>query len=332
MYCEKCNKYFSKNDKFCDLCGEKLVEKELRANKKNSKKSSGLIICLIVLGVVLIIGSTVFFVASFMNFIDKMGKIEYIELDNDKIPTIYICDENIMIDEYNKNTVNGEIEVEVTYYDNLFNSTAIYEYIELLEENGFTIYTDGYNEIIGYGLSRWNLVKESLDGKVIYITIEINNYDESDITYEKINDSIDNYIKKITYQRVGEEKFGYINIDDTWSDYLEDTNFIQYSGASGSLYLTYTDLGDNNINLREYVDSEFDILVNSGVEIETEEVTVDGYEAYQLAGYYDDLNCYLAIWYFADDDNILHYIELDAYAYDEKDEIFSKIESYSVTK
>ena len=108
MYCEKCNKYFDKDAKFCDVCGEQLIEKEtrehkhLQKNSKKKKKKTGLIITLIILGIVLIFGSTAFFVVSLVKFIDTMGTIEYIELGNEKIPTIYMIDNNIQIDDYNK--------------------------------------------------------------------------------------------------------------------------------------------------------------------------------------------------------------------------------------
>ena len=59
MYCEKCNKYYSKDDKYCNICGNELIEKE-KGKKKKTKKNTTLIIILIILGVTLIIGSTVF--------------------------------------------------------------------------------------------------------------------------------------------------------------------------------------------------------------------------------------------------------------------------------
>ena len=46
--------------------------------------------------------------------------------------------------------------------------------------------------------------------------------------------------------------------------------------------------------------------------IKTEEVTVDGYNAYQLSGVYSIDNTYIAIWCFLDANNIMHYIEIDS--------------------
>ena len=48
MYCEKCNKYYSKDDKYCNICGNELIEKE-KGKKKKTKKNTTLIIILIIL-------------------------------------------------------------------------------------------------------------------------------------------------------------------------------------------------------------------------------------------------------------------------------------------
>ena len=34
MYCEKCNKYYSKDDKYCNICGNELIEKEVDLPKE----------------------------------------------------------------------------------------------------------------------------------------------------------------------------------------------------------------------------------------------------------------------------------------------------------
>jgi len=330
MYCENCKKNFSKDTKYCDICGKKLVEKEIKEEKisvkKTNKKKIGLIITLVILGIFSVIGSTIFFGVSLFRYIDKMGKIEYIELGNDKIPTMYISNNDIQIDYYSKETSLDETEIEVEYYDNLYQYNMIDSYIELLEENGFTC--------VDIDEDDWYLVKESVDkGKVITVNI-YENYDYDDelyftIVYEKEKDDISNHIKKVTYKRVGEEKYGFIDIDSTWQPYIGTNDMIQYDGETGFLTLYYIE--NPNINAREYMTEIYNSVIIDGVEdMKITEVTVDGYNAYQLSGYYSQEKSYIAIWCFLDNNNIMHYIEIDAEKYNS--ESFSKIESYSVLK
>ena len=37
MYCEKCNKYYSKDDKYCNICGNELIEKEQPKEKRKKR-------------------------------------------------------------------------------------------------------------------------------------------------------------------------------------------------------------------------------------------------------------------------------------------------------
>ena len=274
----------------------------------------------------MIFGSTAFFVVSLVKFIDTMGTIEYIELGNEKIPTIYMIDNNIQIDDYNKEISNGEYEVEVTYYDDLLLYDIFDRYIDFLEENEFTCVENDYNE--GF------LVKKSVDdGMIILVNIyEAYDYDGElyfTILYEKVYDDFSNYVKEITYKRVGEEKYGYIDINSEWLPYLNYKDMVQYEGDDGFLSLYYIE--NPGFNAREYMNSIQTYLLSDGVEdIEISEVKVDGYDAYQLYGYYPYDKMYMTIWCFLDNNNIMHYIEIDTFEYDS--EAFSKIESYSVTK
>lgn len=330
MYCENCKKKFSENAKYCDTCGEKLIEKEINEEKniirkiKKKKKKTGLIITLVISGIVSVIGSTVFFGVSLFKYIDKMGKLEYIELGNDKIPTLYMSNNDIQIDSYNKETSLDEIEVEIEYYDNLYQDNMIDTYVELLEENGFTC--------VDIDDDDWYLVKKSVDkGKVITINIyENSDYDGElffTIVYEKEKDKISNHIKEIIYKRVGEAKYGFIDIDSTWQPYMETKDMIQYEGVDGFLTLYYVE--NLNINVREYMTEIYNsVSIEGAIDLAITEVTVDGYNAYQLFGYYPYEKAYIAIWCFLDNNNILHYIEIDSSK--NNSEAFSKIESYSV--
>lgn len=334
MYCEKCNKNFSNDAKYCNVCGSKLIEKEMKEEKniirtnQNKKKKTNLIIILVILMIVSIIGSTVFFGISLFKYIDKMGKMKYIELGNDKIPTIYMSNNNIQIDYYDKEVSHGKIKVEIEYYDNLYQYNVIDNYIELLEANNFTmIETDENNQY---------LVKESVDAEKVIIVNIYENYDYNNdnesyftITYRKEIDNISNHIKEITYKRVGEEKYGFIDIDSTWTPYFGASDMFQYKGKDEFLTLYYIE--EPNFNAREYMYEIYNSVNRDGGEnLEITEIIVDGYNAYQLSGYYAYEDIYIAIWCFLDDKNIMHYIEIDSEKYNSV--AFSRIESYSVLK
>ena len=330
MYCENCKKRFSSDAKYCDICGNGLVEKENKNIKKSKKKKKKTIwvIILIFLGIFLTIGSTIFFVVSLVNYINKMEKLQYIELDNDKVPTMYVSNNNILIDSYSKDKEDDEIEVEIEYYDNLYEYDMIDAYIELLENDGFTCVDINDND--------WYLVKESVDkGYVILVNIYENYYYNSDnelyftIVYEKEKDNVSNHIKEVTYKRVGEEKYGFIEIDSTWQPYVNSKDMLQYEGKNGFLTLYYIE--NPHLNAREYMSEIYNSVSIDGAEdLEVTEVIVDNYDAYQLSGYYPFEDAYIAIWCFLDNNNILHYIEIDSNKYNSK--AFSKIESYSVLK
>ena len=322
MYCEKCRKTFNNNFKFCDNCGEKLIEK-----KVIKKKKTGLIIGLIILALSLIIASTLFAITSLFKYTNRLSTLEYVTLDKDKVPTIYNVNKEIGIDFYSKEIDGKEIEIELEYYYDLnYYDNIIDEYSKLLEENGFTRIYSG-DDI--------DFVKQSTDNDFV-VKIEIDEEYDYDgnyfiIKYEKERSNINKYIKEITYKRVGEEKYGYIDIDSTWNIYIDINNkdMIQYKGQDGFLTLYYID--NPNFNTREYMSSIYSYLINDGlINLNVDEVKVSGYNAYQISGYYEPDKMYVVIWCFLDENNIMHYIEINSLNYNS--EVFSKIESYSITK
>ena len=323
MRCESCNKTFPKNAKFCDVCGRNLIEREMKEIPSSKKNKKGLIITSIIVGIVLLIGSSVFFAISFLKYIDKIGTLEYIELGNDKIPTMYMSNSSIEIDSFYK---EGNSNVEIEYYDNLYKYDMVTKYIEFLEEYGFDYIEEDEDD--------WYLIKESVDNGYVIIVNIYENYDDYSefyftVTYEKEYDDIENHIKSITYKRVGEEKYGFIDIDSTWKPYTGTSDMIQYEGKDGFLTLYYIE--KPNFNAREYMDNIYNYIQEEGGEnINVIEVNVDGYNAYQLSAYYNEDESYIAIWCFLDNNEVMHYIEIDALKYDS--EAFSKIESYSVLK
>ena len=329
MYCEKCNKYYSKDDKYCNICGNELIEKEKpkeKGKKKKSKKNTTLIIILIILGVSLFIGSTVFAFTSVFKYVDKLSVLDYVELGDDEIPTMHLVNNSITADWYSKNIENDYMKVEMEYNKNLYNYDIIDEYISFMEDSDFT-----YVEISS---TNWYLVSESVDdNKILLVNIYEDTADDGDlyftVTYEKKNGKIDDYVEKVNYMEVGKEKYGYISIPDNWNLYSDDERIVYYNG-NNTLVLDYCDLNEEeNVTIESIYSNIYQNLYSeSDEELKSIKVKVNDYDAYQISGYSDE--AYYVIWLFEDENNIVHYVEFDS---DRKNnDIFKLIETFKLEK
>ncbi len=325
MYCEKCNKYYSKDDKYCNICGNELIEKE-KGKKKKTKKNTTLIIILIILGVTLIIGSTVFAFTSIFKYVDKLSVLDYVELGDDEIPTMHLVNNSITSDWYSKNVENDYMKIEIEYDKNLYNYDIIDEYISFMEDRGFTY--------IEKSSTNWYLVSESVDNNKILL---VNIYEDTNtdgelfftITYEKKNGKIDDYVEKVNYMEVGKEKYGYISIPDNWNLYSEDKRIVYYNG-NNTLVLDYRDLNEEeNVTIESIYSSMYqDLYSENDEELKSIKVKVNDYDAYQISGYSD--KAYYVIWLFEDENKIVHYVEFDS---DRKNnDIFKLIETFKLEK
>lgn len=329
MYCEKCNKYYSKDDKYCNICGNELIEKEKpkeKGKKKKSKKNTTLIIILIILGVSLFIGSTVFAFTSVFKYVDKLSVLDYVELGDDEIPTMHLVNNSITADWYSKNIENDYMKVEMEYNKNLYNYDIIDEYISFMEDSDFT-----YVEISS---TNWYLVSESVDdNKILLVNIYEDTADDGDlyftVTYEKKNGKIDDYVEKVNYMEVGKEKYGYISIPDNWNLYSDNERIVYYNG-NNTLVLDYRDLNEEeNVTIESIYSNMYqDLYSESDEELKSIKVKVNDYDAYQISGYSDE--AYYVIWLFEDENNIVHYVEFDS---DRKNnDIFKLIETFKLEK
>ena len=325
MYCEKCNKYYSKDDKYCNICGNELIEKE-KGKKKKTKKNTTLIIILIILGVSLIIGSTVFAFTSIFKYVDKLSVLDYVELGDDEIPTMHLVNNSITSDWYSKNVENDYMKIEIEYDKNLYNYDIIDEYISFMEDRGFTY--------VEKSSTNWYLVSESVDNNKILL---VNIYEDTNtdgelfftITYEKKNGKIDDYVEKVNYMEVGKEKYGYISIPDNWNLYSEDERIVYYNG-NNTLVLDYRDLNEEeNVTIESIYSSMYqDLYSENDEELKSIKVKVNDYDAYQISGYSD--KAYYVIWLFEDENKIVHYVEFDS---DRKNnDIFKLIETFKLEK
>lgn len=329
MYCEKCNKYYSKDDKYCNICGNELIEKEQpkeKGKKKKSKKNTTLIIILIILGVSLFIGSTVFAFTSIFKYVDKLSVLDYVELGDDEIPTMHRVNSSITADWYSKNVENDYIKIEIEYNKNLYNYDIIDEYISFLEDSGFTY--------VESSTTNWYLVSESVDNNKILLVRVYENTDEDGelfftVTYEKKNGKIDDYVEKVNYMEVGSEKYGYISIPDNWNLYSDDERIVYYNG-NNTLVLDYQDLNEEeNVTIESIYSNIYQNLYSeSDEELKSIKVKVNDFDAYQISGYSDE--AYYAIWLFEDENKIVHYVEFDS---DKKNnDIFKQIETFKLEK
>lgn len=329
MYCEKCNKYYSKDDKYCNICGNELIEKEQpkeKRKKKKSKKNTTLIIILIILGVSLFIGSTVFAFTSIFKYVDKLSVLDYVELGDDEIPTMHLVNNSITSDWYSKNIENDYMKIEIEYNKNLYNYDIIDEYISFLEDSGFTY--------VESSTTNWYLVSESVDNNKILLVRVYENTDEDGklfftVTYEKKNGKIDDYVEKVNYMEVGKEKYGYISIPDNWNLYSDDERIVYYNG-NNTLVLDYQDLNEEeNVTIESIYSSMYqDLYSENDEELKSIKVKVNDYDAYQISGYSDE--AYYVIWLFEDENKIVHYVEFDS---DRKNnDIFKLIETFKLEK
>ncbi len=325
MYCEKCGKYYSKDMVYCEFCGEKLVTKN-KEQPTGKKKKTWLIVLIIAVCFSLIIGSTIFLFSSIVNWYDEIKVMSYIEMGNDKIPTMYLVDSRITMSEYEKELDNGNTTITAEYYYNLYNYDMINKYTDYLEENGFTYVENSSTD--------WYVVKKSVDNGMILI---INIYEENDddtsfsVVYEKIKGNINDYVEEVTYKQVGEEKYGYINIDSTWEPYLDKDDMLQYVSKDNYESLTIFYVEELSFTLREYMTKLQEYAMEDGAsDLKIIEVKVNNYDAYQMEGYYNKDNNYIVVWCFVDENNTLHYIEIDSNKYNSK--TFSLIESYTLVK
>lgn len=325
MYCEKCNKYYSKDDKYCNICGNELIEKE-KGKKKKTKKNTTLIIILIILGVTLIIGSTVFAFTSIFKYVDKLSVLDYVELGDDEIPTMHLVNNSITSDWYSKNVENNYMKIEIEYDKNLYDYNIIDEYISFMEDRGFTY--------VEKSSTNWYLVSESVDNNKILL---VNIYEDTNtdgelfftITYEKKNGKIDDYVEKVNYMEVGKEKYGYISIPDNWNLYSEDKRIVYYNG-NNTLVLDYRDLNEEeNVTIESIYSSMYqDLYSENDEELKSIKIKVNDYDAYQISGYSD--KAYYVIWLFEDENKIVHYVEFDS---DRKNnDIFKLIETFKLEK
>ncbi len=181
-------------------------------------------------------------------------------------------------------------------------------------------------------------------------------YDSYDYNYESTYDSTeDDYTydfndgdtKKQTedviesdgeFQRVGNDVVGYIDVP---VDYIE---FIEAGGGSNGTMIQYSDMAGfcvvtlnsyNDISAEEAATNMYNHLTYNDEDIENvvgAEVVINGYQAYQVYGFYPSVDKTLVIWIFEtpEENDYTHYLAIE---FDEEHEdLFDVNETYSPVK
>lgn len=115
-------------------------------------------------------------------------------------------------------------------------------------------------------------------------------------------------------KRVGEEKFGYIDVPDNWEQ-VEDTqsngnNVIMFNAPDQSSiitmqYLRDTDAVTSSMNLGMMLDETLTDLTSAVCEF-------NGTKAYQLGGLDSETGRIMACWLFDDEKNLTHVVSIES--------------------
>lgn len=176
--------------------------------------------------------------------------------------------------------------------------------------------------ICGVGLLLGEIVKfgNSVE-KIIEEDVEIVEEEEDEVAKPAVSDK--NYI--------GDSDFGYLEVDETWSNYEdeEESDMLRYS--SGLYLISLYAVPKLQASSEDYQTNVLKALEEDGVENATSEVSKLGdYDAYKISGHYVDRNMHLVIWIFEAEDNKTHYVSVEGP--DESNEKFEIPVKFSLKK
>lgn len=130
------------------------------------------------------------------------------------------------------------------------------------------------------------------------------------------------------FMRIGEEKYGYIDVPTTWVTFveqgLENENLLQYSDVSGESVITLQYSGE--VDAETAATNVYYMLEDTSEDLTAAMVELDGYEAYQVYGYMPDTGEILVVWCFDGDDGLMHYLAIEGTSIS----LFDLSETYSL--
>lgn len=136
-------------------------------------------------------------------------------------------------------------------------------------------------------------------------------------------------------KKVGKERYGIVEVPSYWKDFKDvdlpsDTTVIQYSDPSGSSIITMDVTENYEYDIENTAQQGAQIMQNEGASVEGARVSIGGYEAYQVYGYYENDGTILVAWYFKDENNALHYVSAEGTLHDVSDVVEYVEKTYSL--
>ncbi len=337
MFCENCGRKSSPGEKFCADCGTPLrtnVNMNVnpvpapamgQVNRNKKKPKTGLILGIIFGSIAIMIAIVVGIIAIAFSFKNKYETKEYIEFDNDKIPTIYSAVGQKSLVSFNVQISNNGNTTTLEYYADDFTEDELLQYFATLEDADFSLTDDTVN-IFMY-------VKESEDsGKLLFV------YGNKDyvndtivIDYVKTSGDIDDYVLEDTSTeetiRVGGVGYGFLDVPESVERYYGTTtneDALQYSNEANSLLITLSCIENSEYTVADYIAYYADEYEQDGATVKLGNETVDGYNAYTILAAHED-GWISEEWLFIDENNNLYYIYMGTY---DDTYIFDYIETY----
>ncbi len=210
------------------------------------------------------------------------------------------------------------------------------------------IFIVGFIVVIFWSVWSFNKAGRLADDIVYDVTEDDYTYEitEDEYTYDFVDEYTDegteeNIIESdVEYQRVGDALVGYIDVPADYIPFMEagggsNGYMMQYSDLTGRYVMTLNAYDD--ISAEDAVSNLYNHLLyaDNGIDkdsITGAQVTINGYDAYQLYGYYPTEDKYLVIWVFEtpEENDYTHYLALE---FDEEHmDLFDVSETYSPVK
>lgn len=336
MFCENCGRKSKPDEKFCADCGTLLrnnmgsvnvgpipVQNQV-VNKKKPK--TGLILGIVFGCIALFVALVVGIIAIAFSFVSNYETKDYIELGNDKIPTIYSAVGQKDIMSINKSLKEDNYTTTLVYYADDFMAEDLDAYAEVLVAEDFFEAKDETN-IFMY-------VRESSDkGKVVFVYA---NYDYANdtlvLTFMKKSGDIDDYVLSNSNGdtiRVGAKGYGFIDVPDTFVRYTGSSTtdeVLQYSNEEKSLLITLSSLENSEFTIDNYVSYFAEDYKDEGATVKLGNEIVDEFNAYTILAAFED-GWITKEWLLTDKNNNLYYIYMGTY---DDTYIFDYIESYRI--
>ncbi len=336
MFCENCGRKSNPAEKFCADCGTPLrtsngnvnigpvpVQNKV-VNKKKPK--TGLILGIVFGCIALFVALIVGIIAVAFSFVNNYETKEYIEIGNDKIPTIYSAVGQKDIMSINKSLKEDNNTTTLVYYADDFTAEDLDAYSEVLLDEDFSEAKDETN-IFMY-------VRESSDtGNLVFVYA---NFDYSNdtlvFTYIKKSGDIDDYVLSNSNGdtiRVGAKGYGFIDVPDTFERYTGSSTtdeVLQYSNEEKTLLITLSSLENSEFTIDNYVSYFAEDYKDEGATVKLGNEVVDEYNAYTILAAFED-GWITKEWLLIDKNNNLYYVYMGTY---DDTYIFDYIQTYGI--